>query len=119
MNSDKQRLVEYVNFIAASLSKGFSYETDDYEDYRDIDGYPTAPITWLEDVYDIEYRVKIAQGCKQVVGAKVMVACGGPNVWVDTDGLVEGYWWGNHATARFNASMGDELLEALTELFYC
>jgi hypothetical protein len=51
-------------------------------------------------------------------GARILVAFGGPNIWVDTErGIVEGFWWGNYAKASFEDSIGLE--DSLTELYSC
>lgn len=119
MTTTQKRLEAQVKEIAETLNNGFSYVMDEWGDYRDEDGYATAPNAWLEDCLDIEYRVKVINGNKEVVGAEILVAFGGPNILVDTAGLVEGYWGGDHASARFESSVGDELLRALIELFDC
>ena len=45
---------------------------------------------WMEGTYDIRYYV---DSSKRYLGAEIMVAGGGPNIWVNTyTKEVEGYW---------------------------
>ncbi len=46
--------------------------------------------SWMEGVYDIEWITFQDHSFK---GARLLVAGGGPNIWVNTqDGTVDGYW---------------------------
>jgi len=64
--------------------------------------FPKDHITagdWMEGTYDIRYLV---DNKKQYLGAKIMVAGGGPTVWVDLwDQEVKGYWGGDRVTHCF------------------
>ena len=54
---------------------------------------------WMEDVYDIRYLVDRE---KRYLGAELLVAGGGPTVWVNLNTKeVEGYWGGNRVTYPF------------------
>ena len=54
---------------------------------------------WMEGTYDIRYLVDRK---KQYLGAKILVAGGGPTVWVDLwDQEVKGYWGGARVTHCF------------------
>ena len=59
---------------------------------------------WMEDVYDIEW-ITFQDGTFK--GARLLVAGGGPTVWVNvkTD-EVEGYWAGDHCTEAFQDNLG-------------
>lgn len=67
-------------------------ETGEYDfdaEYSDSE-YPDAH-DYLKDALDIEY-VRDAQGNYR--GAIVLVAFGGPNIWIDTRwNCVRGAWW--------------------------
>ena len=59
---------------------------------------------WMEDVYDIRYLVG---SDKRYLGAQLMVAGGGPTVWVNTwTNEVEGYWGGDRVTWAFQDNIG-------------
>ena len=59
---------------------------------------------WMENVYDIEW---ITFNDGSFKGARLLVAGGGPTIWVNvkTD-EVEGYWAGDHCTEAFQDNLG-------------
>lgn len=64
---------------------------------------------YFEDALDIEYR---CDGRREYRSVSVMVACGGPNIYVDTDeNAVLLYWWGDRA--RY--SLGSDTAAAVDE----
>ena len=71
---------------------------------------------YLQDALDIQY---IVDSKKEYIGARILVAFGGPNIWINTQSKqVEGYWWQDKYTASYRR---DELGldEACSELFNC
>jgi hypothetical protein len=102
-------LQQHVNEIARRLSEGF-----DSADLTD-DGEEMTAFDYLEGALDIEY---IVNGKGEYLGARVLVAFGGPNIWVNTrTGVVEGAWWADRADASFTDNIG--LDYALSELWAC
>lgn len=106
----------HVEMIARNIEDGIEYE-EGYEGYDPE--YPDQIMSgfdYLADVLDIEY---ILSGDREFKSARILVAFGGPNIWIDFERkAVDLYWWGDRATAYFNDdAMGVE--EALRELFYC
>ena len=98
----------HVQHIANTLTNGFGDELN-------YDGEEMTAFDYLQDALDIEY---IVNSKKEYLGARVLVAFGGPNIWVDTrKGIVEGAWWGDSASASFVDNIG--LDDALSELFNC
>ena len=67
---------------------------------------------WMEDVYDIEW---ITHNDHSYKAARLMVAGGGPNIWVNTQtGTVDGYWGCDKVSHGFIDNIGlDEYLEEL------
>ena len=67
---------------------------------------------WMDGVYDIEW---ITHNDNSYKAARLMVAGGGPNIWVNLLGnTVDGYWWGDHCKVPFSDNLGlDEYLEDL------
>ena len=67
---------------------------------------------WMEGVYDIRY---IVDREKRYLGAELLVAGGGPNIWVNLDTkYVEGYWGGDKVTEPFIDNLGlDEYCEEM------
>ena len=59
---------------------------------------------WMEGVYDIRY---IVDREKRYYSAELMVAGGGPNIWVNTwTNEVEGYWADDKCTWAFQDNIG-------------
>ena len=98
-------LKSHVEEIAKNISEGIEGE----------DGFISG-FDYLEDVCDIEY---VVNSRKEYLGARILVAFGGPNIWVDTrTKTVEGYWWGQRAEASYRH---DEigLDDACAQLWEC
>ena len=70
---------------------------------------------FMEGVYDIEW---ITHNDHSYKAARLMVAGGGPTIWVNlhTD-TVDGYWWGNNCKHNFVDNIG--LNDYLEELHGC
>ena len=95
------RLAEMVKNIANTIHTGTYKTKDDSESASD----------YLEDVLDIQY---IISSDKEYLGARVLVAFGGPNIWINTQTqTVEGYWWGDSSFSSYhNDPLGiDQYLE--------
>ena len=59
---------------------------------------------WMEDVYDIEWITHLDHSYK---GARLLVAGGGPNIWVNLqDKNVEGYWGCDRVIEPFIDNIG-------------
>ena len=70
---------------------------------------------WMNDVYDIQW---ITNQDHKYQGARLLVAGGGPNIWVNMNTHeVEGYWWGDHCKVPFVDNL--QLDEYLEELHAC
>ena len=101
--------------IAENLSDAAKYEKMRREDLgEDFDeNEHTGAYDWLSDVLDINYIINSDGTFKS---AKVLVAFGGPNIWVDFESkTVDGYWWGDEAHVPFTDDMGIE--DALEEMW--
>ena len=102
------KIKDHVEHIVHMLETGFEDETND-------DGDQLSAFDYLQDALDIEY---ILDSKREYIGARVLVAFGGPNIWINTrTGQVEGYWWGDSHTAPFTDNLG--LDDALRELRCC
>jgi len=114
----KKALQDQVNSIAHDIQYGMTFE-DAGMDAEEFNSEPHDLISghdYLADALDINY---VVSQDAQYLGARILVAFGGPNIWIDTRaGLVEGHWWGDSAAARIDGdSMG--LDECLSELWEC
>ena len=59
---------------------------------------------WMEGTYDIRYYINRD---KSYLGAEILVAGGGPTIWVNTyTREVEGYWGGDKVREPFADSLG-------------
>lgn len=66
---------------------------------------------YFEDALDIEYTVDSDKNYKSV---RIMVTCGGPNIFVNTKtGRVELYWWNESA----HYDLDPDTVEAIDALF--
>ena len=79
------------------------------------DGEIGGASEWMEGVYDIRY---IVDREKRYFSAELLVAGGGPTVWVNLNTKeVEGYWGGDKVTEPFIDNLGlDDYLE---EMYNC
>lgn len=103
----------HVEHIARTLTNP---PYDEWNEGRDIENEGEfSAFDYLSDALDIEF---IVNGKGEYLGARVLVAFGGPNIWVNTrTNTVEGCWWSDSAQASFIDNLG--LDEALSELWNC
>lgn len=108
-----EELKNHVKSIAENLTNP---PMDEWNKDRDIESEGEfSAFDYLQDALDIEY---IVSSKKEYLGARVLVAFGGPNIWINTrTKTVEGYWWGDSAFSSFQDNLG--LDDALEELFSC
>jgi len=105
-----ENIKQQVQYIADCLENPPAEwnEEGDLENEGEFSAYD-----YLQDALDIEYVVN-SKG--EYLGARVLVAFGGPNIWVNTrTGMVDGYWCGDNASVPFKDNLG--LDEALSELW--
>ena len=94
--SGKEMLRDHVQHIVETI------ETGEYEPNDEDCG--CSGFDYLEDVLDIEW---ILNGDKTLKGARILVAFGGPNIWINTvTEQVEGYWWSDTVILSYH---NDEL----------
>ena len=63
---------------------------------------------------DIEYTLN---SHREFIGARLLIAFGGPNIWIDTrTSTVEGYWWNDSYKAQYDY---DYLHEQCEEYYNC
>jgi hypothetical protein len=102
------RLQDQCEHIASQLTDGFGNELNE-------DGQEFSAFDYLQDALDIQYTIG---SDKRFIGARVLVAFGGPNIWINTiTNEIEGYWWGESSRISFQDSIG--LNDALEELYNC
>lgn len=94
----------------------------------DDDGAPVCPDCgaaleqcslwdYFDDVYDIEYSIG-GDMCYRSV--RLMIACGGPNIYIDTGAKeVQLYWWTDRASYRLLSDTCEEIDSIFEEYFTC
>ena len=78
-------------------------------------GEDASVASWMEGVYDIRY---IVDREKRYFSAELLVAGGGPNIWVSLNEMeVQGYWGSDRVNVPFTDNIGlDDYLE---EMYAC
>lgn len=66
-------------------------ENEEFEGCIPEEAYAAGMIHYFSDVYNTVYMVNEN---RQYIGVRVMVACGGPNIWVDTYEREIVLYWG-------------------------
>ena len=93
------------------MCKDIAQEITDGLKIDDTSG--TGTVTeWMKDVYDIRYLV---DSRKEYMGAELLVAGGGPTIWVSLNEMeVQGYWGGDRVNVPFSDNLGlDEYCEEM------
>lgn len=84
MSNTDDMLYEQCKCISEELDE----LVDKYNNSDDCDEF----IEYFDDNYGIDYIWRMGVG---LIGVRVLVAFGGPNIYIDTfDGVVRGYWGG-------------------------
>ena len=94
------------------------YIMPDGEELCESDVYPVDILEWLGDgVYDVEYTIG---SNKEYRGVRIMIACGGPNIYINTkSGDVELYWWNESARYPMSIDVVDCIDSTYEEMFAC
>jgi hypothetical protein len=107
---------EWITYEDAKDEEGYAVCITSCGHVLDSDPEPVNVFSWLEGVLDIEYRVG---SDKEYRSSRIMVACGGPNIFIDTaSSTVELYWWGERATYYIASDVCHTLDEYMEELLY-
>lgn len=96
---------------------GDKYRCPDCETVHDVDDLePLSLYDYFEDCLDIKYL--IGSDRETVDAVKIMVTCGGPNIYIDTESHnVELYWWGDRASYPIDYDTCNEIDNWAQELF--
>lgn len=89
------------------------HTVNDTEDFEELSLYD-----YFDDCLDIKYLID--SDCETVNSVKVMVTCGGPNIYIDTESRnVELYWGTDRASYPISYTVCDQIDEWAQELFDC
>lgn len=104
--------------IHAPDDMGDKYRCPDCGQVHDVDNLESLGIwDYMEDILDIEYRCGSDREYRSV---QIMVACGGPNIYIDTASkAVELYWWGEKAKYWLNSDAVAAVDEWAEEYWRC
>ena len=112
MSSEKKQETceQQLRRMCKDIAEGITNPVDNSEHGEDA-----SVASWMEDTYDIRYLV---DSSKRYLGAEILVAGGGPTVWVNLyTGYVEGYWGGDKVEQPFSDNLGlDDYCE---EMYAC
>lgn len=111
-------LKKYVDGIRDELKELYELDiTDEEREEREENGEPCSLYDYFTDVLDIEYTID-SRG--EYLGAKIYVALGGPNVWIDTrEGLVRGAWGTDHEESWIPCEILEEIDDIFREYYAC
>ena len=96
----KKALQDQVNNIAHTIQYGMTFEEAgmNAEEFGSEPHDLISGHDYLADALEINY---VVSQDAQYLGARILVAFGGPNIWIDTRaGFVEGHWWGDSASGQ-------------------
>ena len=86
---EKNLLLDQVKEVKYTIENGLSSDEISGEAFE-----------YLESVYDIIYYTDQS---KNYLGARILVAYGGPNIWIDTKfQRIEGYWGSDRETLDYD-----------------
>ena len=72
---------------------------------------------YFENILDIDY---ITNNRKEYKACRIMIACGGPNIYINTwDKQVELYWWTESGRAYIDSNTCSAIDEYMEEYFNC
>ena len=114
LKSSKNRHGETSGEQLRRMCKNIAQDITDakQQDYIDQPRKEITASDWMEGVYDIEW---ITHQDKSYKAARLLVAGGGPNIWVNLqDMTVDGYWASDKCTWGFVDNIGlDDYLEEM------
>ena len=115
MDERERRIVRGIAETLDAYAEGRAYTDGDGDEAILPDLGEEAPDDWeqrwigdyFDDIYDIRYVVDDELLYRSV---RVMVACGGPTIWVDTDSMTVDLCWGHdHVSYALSSSAVDEI----------
>lgn len=109
MTTDNDMLKDQVLNIVDTINNGAEYEycpdcgCDKFANDECCDtfkGRVMDAIDYLSDT--LEITDIICEDTGDYLGAKILVAFGGPNIWINTQTkTVDGFWWGEEYQGRY------------------
>lgn len=105
--------IPYAEGEDIELDCGCRIDIDDLDDLDEVSMWD-----YFEDrIYDIKYTIS---GDLDYVGAQIMIAFGGPNIYINTNNKrVELYWWGDTAYATLSSDAIDAIDAYFEDEYNC
>lgn len=99
---------------------GDKYRCPDCETVSDVDDLEEQSLyDYFSDCLDVEYRVS-GRAHDAFRSVCIMVACGGPNIYIDTASrAVELYWWTDRASYPLSHDVCDAIDDWASEMWAC
>ena len=106
-NTFKNDFEQQINSIADQINDGMDYEycpdcgSSDFENdcCEHFKESTQSGFDYISDALDIQF---IVDGNKEYLAARILVAFGGPNIWINTQTkTIEGYWWQDTAFSSY------------------
>lgn len=116
-----QELENYANGLYYRTEDGDEVNieelTDEEREEVEETGEQLTLWDYFTDFFNIDY---ILDSNRELKAVRVMVACGGPNIYIDTETeKVELYWWTERGEAYIDRDVCEDINEVFRELFYC
>ena len=111
-----------IDYDAFNAIEGCSYNEEVYilpdgEEILEGDIEPASLFDYFNDFLGVDY---IVDSQKQFKAARILITCGGPNIYIDSySGEVQLDWWSERATAVIPANICDEINAVFQEFYYC
>jgi|TARA_R110000803_G_scaffold95372_2_gene163309 hypothetical protein len=108
IETTQEKLFRMCKNISEELTSG-KLDKEDYGHFYDLteeeqEEWEPSGYDYLENVYDIKY---VVGGDGQYYGSQLMVAGGGPNIYIDTQEMqVQGYWGSDRVIVHFRDNIG-------------
>lgn len=123
MSNTNEMLQRMVDGIAAELKAVYDGEViateENSNEFMVEVGSPISLWDYFltnNDIYNIDYIVSSDK--ETLTAVRLMVACGGPNIYINTwENAVQGYWWGDTASAWIPYEVADEITEVFQEFW--
>ena len=113
---DKNEVQRMVDSIANELKEIYNGNVTNDEG-EPIDMWEYFTEEGADGIYDIAYTIG---SDKEYRGVRLMVACGGPNIYIDTMAReVQLYWWSTSAKAWIPSEVCDAIDEVWSEIYNC
>ena len=125
MTEENYNCCKHIAEELEAIAAGTVYQTEDgdiideSDIVEDLEGLePFTMLDYFSDVYDIKYT--IGSDRETLYGVQLLVAFGGPNIYVDTnDGKVKLYWWNDYAECDLSREVIESINDCFQELYYC